>query len=196
MLNIRITQYPPSAEKIMKNINFGTAKGLTQTAKEGQSAVVGALKGTFTLRGKWFEQSNRFGIKITPATKTKLTSEVKTAADWLEPHEEGKDKTPQGNTLAVPTDQVRRNKRLIIPRGQRPKGLAAKAFVLQTKRGPVLAQRLKRGKRKGLIILYGLEKSVKIKKQSTFYDPIRKVIDRRLEKNIRDGIAFALKTMK
>lgn len=192
----KVIERPPSAEKIVRNINFGTAVALTKTAKEGQAAVLGSLKGTFTLRGRWFEPGNKFGIKIKPARPTDLSAEVRTMADWLLPHEEGKDRLPQGSSLAVPTDQVRRNKRLIISRGQRPKGLGSKAFVLQTKRGPVLAQRISRGKRKGLIVLYGLEKRVRIKKQETFYPPIRKVVERRLGLNIQREVAKALATMR
>jgi hypothetical protein len=85
---------------------------------------------------------------------------------------------------------------LIIPRNQRPKGLAGKAFVLMTKKGPVLAQRISRGKRKGLIVLYGLEQTARIKKQSTFYDPIRKVVDRRLNQHIEREIQNALNSMR
>lgn len=180
----------------MQNINFGTAMGLTKTAKEGQAAVKGALKATFTLRGSWYEASNKFGIRIKPAKRDDLSAEVRTNADWLEPHETGKDKTARGGSVAVPTDQVRRNKRAIIPRAQRPKGLTGKAFKLMTRRGPVLAQRMKSGKRKGLVILYGLEQRVKIRKQSTFYEPIKKVVDRRVVRNVRDGIDTALKTMR
>ena len=179
----------------MRQSDFGTAVGLTKTAKQAQDAVVSSLRSTFTLRGNWFEQRNKFGIKITPARKDKLQAEVKTAADWLEAHEEGTDKTGQGR-LAIPTDQVRRNKRMIIPRGQRPKGLASKAFILETKKGPVLAQRLMKGKRKGLIILYGLEKTVKIKKRSTFHEPIKKVVKSNLKDNIRTGIAMAFATAR
>lgn len=193
-LSARITQRPDFA-KTMRQIDFGTAVGLTKTAKQAQDAVVSSLRSTFTLRGNWFEQRNKFGIKITPARKDKLQAEVKTAADWLEAHEEGTDKTGQGR-LAIPTDQVRRNKRMIIPRGQRPKGLASKAFILETKKGPVLAQRLMKGKRKGLIILYGLEKTVKIKKRSTFHEPIQKVVKSNLKDNIRTGIAMAFATAK
>lgn len=194
-LSARIIQRPDFA-KTMRQIDFGTAVGLTKTAKQGQEAVVSSLRSTFTLRGNWFEQRNKFGIKITPAKKDKLQAEVKTAADWLEPHEEGKDKRGQDGRLVVPTDQVRRNKRMIIPRGQRPKGLAGKAFILETKKGPVLAQRLMKGKRKGLIILYGLEKTVKIKKRSTFHEPIKKVVKSNLNDNIRAGIKMAFATAK
>lgn len=186
-----------SAAKINKQLDFGTAVGLTRNAKRGQDAVWTALRGNFTLRGNWFQQQNRFGIKVKPATKTDLKSAVMTNADWLIPHEEGKDKSPQsGSNIAVPTDQVRRNKRLIIPRGQRPKGLNVKAFVLQTKHGPVLAQRITRGPRKGIIVLYGLERKVHIKKQSTFYEPIQNTVKRFLNHDITQGIDYALKTAK
>lgn len=187
----------PSAAELYKQIQFGTALGLTRTAKAAQAASVDAIKGTFTVRGRWFEQGNRFGIKVRPATPAKMQAEVSTLADWLDAHETGTDKQARSGRVAVPTDQVRRNKRMIIPRGQRPGALRGKnTFVLDTKRGPVLFQRLTRGKRKGLVALYGLEKSVKIRKQSTFYEPIGKVVKDQLNKNIRDGIARAFATMK
>lgn len=194
-LSARIVQMPALRE-IAKQIDFGTAKGLTDTAKEAQKASIAAITGTFTTRGRWMEPSNRFGIRITPARRDKLSAAVHTRADWLVPHEEGVDKRAQSGHLAVPTDQVRRTKRMIIPRGQRPKGLGEKVFRLRTKHGEVLAQRLKRGTRKGLIVLYGLEPSVKIKRQSTFYEPIKKVVDERLRRNIADGIRFAMATRR
>jgi hypothetical protein len=144
----KITQSPPSAEKIYRNIQFGTAVGLTKTAKDGQAAALGALKGTFTLRNRWAE-IGPYAIKIKAATRDDLQAVVGTAADWLQIHEDGGIKHAKGGRLAIPTENVRRNKRLIIPRNQRPKGLAGKAFVLMTKKGPVLAQRISRGKRKG-----------------------------------------------
>lgn len=181
----------------MRQINFGTAKGVTDTVKQGQKAVWDALDSTFTIRNKW-PRVGPYAIKIKTANKnaTPISGEISTAADWLKPHEAGTDKKAQDGRLVVPTDQVRRNKRMIIPRGQRPKGLAGKAFVLETKKGPVLAQRLTKGKRKGLIVLYGLEKTVKIKKRSTFHEPIQKVVNSSLKDNIRKGIAYAFATAK
>lgn len=180
----------------MKNVNFGTARGLTRTAKDGQGEVKSEIGKTFTVRNKWVD-IGPFAIQIKSATPKDLSAEVRSRADWLLVHETGKDKTPtQGKNVVVPTDQVRRNKRSIIPRGQRPKGLGAKAFVLQTKNGPVLAQRITRGKRKGVVILYGLEQKVKIKKQSTFYEPLEKVVARRGRKHIDDSIGDALRTMR
>lgn len=195
-IRTRLINNMPSGAEMTKQVNFGTALGLTNTAKTAQGEVVSTLKSTFTLRGGWFEQSNKFGIKITPARKDKLVAEVKTAADWLEPHEEGRDKTGRGGDLAIPTQEVRRNKRDIISRANRPKGLGPKAFKLMTRRGPVLAQRMKRGSRKGLIILFGLEKTVKIKQRSTFYKPIKHIVDKNLKENIRSGVMKAFATMK
>lgn len=163
------------AAKVIKQVNYGTAVGLTRTAQKGQEAVVGALGSAFTLRGNWFQKQNKYGIKITPAKPDNLESQVKTLADWLALHETGGTKTAQGD-VAVPTDQVRRNKKLIIPRAQRPRGLGAKAFIIQTKHGPVLAARKGRGKNKQLVFLYNLKKSVPIKKQSTFFEPLEKLI--------------------
>jgi hypothetical protein len=70
------------------------------------------------------------------------------------------------------------------------------AFVIETKHGPVLARRVKRGKNKGLQLLYGLERKVRIRKRSTFYEPIDKAVRRNLNRNVAAGIRKALLTMK
>lgn len=200
MFNIRARIVKrPDIPNIVKQINFGTAKGLTETAKQGQKAAIGAIKGSFTTRGTWFNPSMKHGIRITPATKTKLQAEVKTAADWLEPHETGDDKTGRDHRLGVPQDKIRpRGSTRKIRADQKVRRLLAsgKAFILKTKNGDVVAMRQGRGKRKSLVILYGLEKSVRIRKRSTFYEPIQKVVNRRLKKNIEDGIQFALRTAR
>lgn len=196
MLKARVTQKPWTPDKVMKNINFGLARGLTRTAKDGQSAVLRSLHGNFQIRNKWPE-IGPLSIQVKSATPRDLSAEVRSRADFLIPHEEGKAKTPQGGRhVVVPTDQVRRNKRSIIPRGQRPRGLGLKAFVLQTKNGPVLAQRITRGKRKGVIILYGLELKVRIRKVSTFYEPLEKVVSRRGRQHLNESVQDALRTMR
>lgn len=203
MIPVRVKQVvkPPSAEKINRNIDFGTAVGLTQTAKDGQKAVQGALPGTFTIRGPWPQAGNKFGIKIKPAKRDDLTSEVRTSADWLEIHEKGGTKMARGGSLAIPTENVRRNKRQIIPRGQRPKNLRDK-FVLNTPKGRVLFQRFKRkvgtynGRPTRIKALYMLEPRARIKRQSTFFDPIDRVVKRDRGENIRKGIEKAFATMR
>lgn len=196
MLNARITQKPWTPDKVMKNINFGLARGLTRTAKDGQSAVLRSLHGNFQIRNRWPE-IGPLSIQVKSATPRDLSAEVRSRADFLLPHEEGKAKTAQtGRHVVVPTHHVRRNKRMIIPRGQRPRGLGGKAFILETKNGPVLAQRITRGKRKGVIILYGMEQKVRIKKVSTFYEPLEKVVSRRGRRHLNDSVQDALRTMR
>jgi hypothetical protein len=202
-VSVKLVQKPPSAEKIAKNINFGVALGLTDTAKEGQRASQGALKGTFTLRGPWWQQPNKYGIKVKPAKRDDLSAEIRTNADWLEPHETGQDKRARGGRVAVPTENVRRNKRQIIAKANRPSALRGKkTFVAKTSKGDVLLQRFARkigmynGKPTRLKVLYGLEQSVRIRRQSTFFDPIDKVVRRRLNLNVNRGLARAFATMK
>jgi hypothetical protein len=199
MIPVRVRQVerPPSAAKIGRNLDFGVALGLTTTAKQGQKAVQGALRGTFTIRNRWLEQGNKFGIKVKPATKTDLASEVRTNADWIIPHETGKDKTARSGRVAVPTANVRRNKRDIITKANRPVALRNKrTFVIKTKRGEVIFQRKYRGKRSFITPLFGLERRVRIRKQSTFEMPIDKVVKRRLNANIDAGLRRAFATMK
>jgi len=201
MIGLKIIQTlkPPSWQNIVKQLEFGTAGGLTKTAKDAQQGVVSALQGTFTLRGNWWNQSNKFGIKVKPATKNDLSSEVRTAADWLELHETGGDKTGRsGGRITVPTDNVRRNKRLIIPRAQRPQALKGKnSFIATNTRGEtILYRRVGRGKNQKIVALYILEKKVRIRKQSTFYAPIEAIVKRNLDTNRRAGIQKALATAK
>lgn len=197
----------PNWPKLLKNVKFGIAVGLTKTAKDGQSASQNSIRSTFTVRGNWWQQSNRFGIRITPAKRDDLVAEVKTAADWLAIHETGGLKHPRGRNLAVPTENVRRNKRQIIPKAQRPRNLK-EAFVLNTRKGPVLFRRMflnrggkltgrkLRGVAGALVALFGLEPSVRIRKQSTFYEPIQKAVNENLTKHVAQEIRNALDTMK
>ncbi|HKX83401.1 MAG TPA: DUF6441 family protein [Pyrinomonadaceae bacterium] len=196
---MKIVQRPPSAAILEKNLRFGVAKGLTDTAKDGQAAVIDAIKSTFTTRGTWYQQNMRHGIKIMPAKRDKLVAEVRTLADWLEKHEKGGTHTGKGGRLSVPTPQFRpRGSTKKIPTAMRVRKLLAsgKAFIVDTKKGPVVAVTKGRGKSARLEFVYGLEQSVTIKKQSVFFEPIDKVVKRKLDDNIRRGIDHALRTMR
>lgn len=195
-LKAKITKMPFTPAEVMKQVNFGTALGLTNTAKHAQKAVMHALGDTFTLRGQWFNQSMKYGIKIKMARKDDLKAAVFTDADWLVIHEKGGTKTAtHGGSLAIPTENVRRNKRMIIPRAQRPKALREKGtFVLNTKNGRVLFQRKYKGKRAKIVALYNLEPRARIKKQSTFYEPIEKVVKSEMKGYISAGISKAFAT--
>ncbi len=195
MLSARIVKRPDFLG-IAKQFNFGTAVGLTKTAKQGQEASIKEIKAYFTTRGNWFMPSNAKGIKITPANKTSLKAEVKTSADWLRIHEDGGAKTGHGHRISVPQWKIRpRGSTMKITTAKKAKALLAsgKAFILHTHKGDVIAMM---GPNHRLFILYGLEDRVNVKKHSTFYDPIRDVVKRNLKKNISDGIAFAIRTAR
>lgn len=185
------------ADKVYKNLVFGAARGLTQTAKEAQSAVQGAARGRFTIRNKWLEQQNKFGIKVKPATPQTLTSAVKTDADWLLKQGEGGNIFPYKNYLAIPTANVRPKGSTKIIRGAlRPANLK-NAFVLTTANGTkLLMQRKGRGKKKANTVMYLLVKKVHIKPTDVFFEPIEKVVKRRMNEIVQASMQNALDTMR
>jgi hypothetical protein len=191
-MSIEVSKNIKKLFNLDKQIIFAAAQSLTEVAKESQTAVIADIQQTFTTRGKWYLPSNKYGIKIKAAKKNELTSEVKTAADWLALHETGGTKTPDGQHLAVPTANVRRTKRQIITRSQRPRNLK-RSFVIQTASGPVLFQR--RGKRK-IVALYDLEPKVKIKKESTVIEPTRRIVQQRFDRIFEKNLANAVQTAK
>lgn len=192
-----------------KQLPFARAMALTRTAKDVQKEIISnGLPGAFTVRGNWFLPRNAFGVKVTAATKTNPVAKVGTNADWIEIHETGGTKRPAGASLAVPTAEVKRNKKDIIARSQRPRALRD-AFVINTRKGRLLVRRtymnrsgnftgrkLKKSLGSRLQVLYGLEPSVKIRKRSGFIAPAKKEIDRRLMKNFMDSLEFAFRTAR
>jgi len=186
-----------SAQQMAKQTIFATAVALTNTAKDAQADVLSTLDKTFTLRGKWFAPSNKFGIKIKTARKDDLQSAVFTDADWLITHETGEDKLPRGNSLAIPTDNVRRNKRDMIIKSNRPRNVKNSFVLVSKKTGhKILFTRKGRGKNKKLVALYNLTTKVHIRKQSTVIEPIQKTVEKMLFKNYEIALRRALATAK
>src|SRR5919112_3049817 len=92
-----------AALSLDRQLVYAAARAATKTAQDSQAASIDAIRRTFTTRGTWYQPSSRFGVRITPATVGRLESSVRTAADWLIPHETGEDKVAQGGgLLAVP----------------------------------------------------------------------------------------------
>jgi hypothetical protein len=186
----------PRQFNLAKQVTFALAATLTAVAREAQAASVASIEDTFTVRNNWDKPSNAMGIKALAATKDDLSAALVTRADWL--HEEARKKEPlrSGGLLAIPTAQVRRTKRDIIQRSQRPKALAGKAFRLKTRNGPVLAKWQGRGKNKKLVVLYRLKPSARIRKQSTLVEPTVKVFEKRFDKVFEQQLRRALATAK
>ena len=145
-------------------------------AKEAQRAIITEItNGEWQIRSRWFEPTNALGIKVDFSTRNQAggiaVATIRTAAPFLLKHERGGILTAKTNFF-VPTREILRGPTGAIVPELLPANLAGKAFVLQTKRGPVLAIR----KGNELIPLYGLEKRVRIDKDSKFFEPIERVV--------------------
>lgn len=185
---------------IQKQINYGISVGLNNVAEQIRNSELKSAQNTFTLRGTWWKPRNRFGFNVLPAKKTNLKAEVYTRADWLVMHAFGGIKIPKGSNIALPTEDVKRSKRDIITKANRPKNVKG-AFKVTFKSGEAkgksaIAKMSGRGKNRRLVILYWLEKRTKIKKEFDFYEIGKKVFDRNAHSFIRDGIELAFRTAK
>jgi hypothetical protein len=186
---------PQRQFNLAKQVTFALTATLTALAREAQAASVASIESTFTVRNNWDKPSNAMGVKALAATKDDLTSAVATRADWL--HEETRPKIPFGNYIAIPTKNVRRSKRDIIQKGQRPKNLR-RAFVIKTRKQGVamLFQRRGRGKRSEIVAMYKLIPRALIRKQSTLVEPTVKVFERRFDKVFESQLRRALATAR
>lgn len=166
-------------EEFPRKVAFVTAYALTKTAQEAQAASVAKITETFTIRTKWYEKSNKFGVKVKPATKDNLVATISTQAWWLADHERGGERMPSKKYIAIPTDKVKRSKRDLITKATRQKLLNPsnpKVFKVISRKGPVLLERIKAGQKTKTRVLFGLETVVRIKKESTFYEPVEDVL--------------------
>ena len=138
----------------IKQIPFAVARSLTQTAQEIQTQLIEEeLQEAFTIRKPWPQKQSKFGIKISYATPKNLLAQVFTRAPWLPVHQTGGVQKPQTSSrLAIPTPNIRKDVRKIIPKGQRPlafKGNPRRTFFMTSrkKQDRLLFQRVGRRKR-------------------------------------------------
>jgi hypothetical protein len=187
-----------------KQVTFALASTLTAVAKEAQAASVSDVEGTFTVRNNWVKPSNAMGVRVLPASKADLTAAVVTRADWLNLHEVGGSKTPSGRHLAIPTENVKRTKRDIVKRDQRPGALRGKRDVVLPLKGgghglfqrrpgsgkiidPLVRRDtqgrfLKRRRETSrLVFMYRLTRRAHIRRQSTMVEPTTRVFEKRFD---------------
>lgn len=187
-----------------KQIRFGIAKTLTGRAKAAQAQVITATKDQFTVRTNWLDTSSPFGIKIVPADPKTLKAVVYTRAEWLFLHTTGGVKRPlRGQYLLVPSVGVPKTATGLIPKAARPGAIpAAKKFILQTKKGPIIAYRVKAVTvRKGPLdvqglAVFGFEREAQIKLNDPFFVVISReasgpVFETEMAKNIIEAFETA-----
>lgn len=93
--------------------------------------------------------------------------------------------------MVLPTAEVKRNAKGLIPKTVRKKILdpnSTKYFRLETRKGPVIAERVGKRNNQRLRILFGLEPQVRIKKQNTFSEPITRAVKARFPAILKEQI--------
>lgn len=183
-----------------KQMSYGISSGLNNLSEHIRNSELSAAQSIFTLRGTWWKPKTQYGFNIKFAKKTDLTSEVYTRADWLILHTDGGTKHPSKHFLALPTSDVKRNKKDIITRANKPRNLKgsfrANITTENGKKVPAIAKKVGRGKNKKLVVMYWLEQNAEIKKTYDFYTIAEKVVDRNGRKYILEGIEEAFRTAK
>ena len=99
-------------ESQKKHVPKATAKALTFTAQDAQTAIQDAIPSRFRVTKKWWLKQQPTGIKIKSATPGNLTAVVYTLAYFAALQEYGGIKTPhESRTLAIPSDKVPKSRR-------------------------------------------------------------------------------------
>ena len=154
-----------------RQIPFIVAKSLTNVAQKSQMEVKKHIREEFHIRKKsgGFESS----IRIKPANKKNLTSQVYTMAAFASLQQTGGKKKARNGRLAIPIyDNIKDVKRKTA-KNSPSAYLAGDAFKMRTKSGKeVIAQR----KRGGLKILYFLRKEADIDKRFNMIEVTEKTV--------------------
>ena len=154
-----------------RQIPFIVAKSLTNVAQKSQMEVKKHIREEFHIRKKsgGFESS----IRIKPANKKNLTSQVYTMAAFASLQQTGGKKKARNCRLAIPIyDNIKDVKRKTA-KNSPSAYLAGDAFKMRTKSGKeVIAQR----KRGGLKILYFLRKEADIDKRFNMIEVTEKTV--------------------
>ena len=197
-LNITLHGLEACAAKIRnlpKQLRYATAVALTRSVEQAQDAILFRTRDVFTIRKNWLTPGYKFGINRKAARKDDLTAEVYTRAPWMLRHEEGGLKFPKGEHLAVPQEGIKRTKKDLIPAGQRPKALKRSFVIWKTKSGPMLFQRVGRGKKSTIKPMYAFEKSVHIEARWQFVKTgiatVKKVYGKIFAAAIKDALETA-----
>jgi len=178
-------------DALKKQLPFALSKALNSTAERIREATLKGASDVLTLRGNWWKPRTKYGFNVKPSTKTRLVADIYTKADWMVMQEEGGIKTAKG-MIAIPTVDVKRNKKDIITKGNRPRAIKG-AFKVTSKNGNEFIAKRVRGK---LVVLYWLEKKATIKGVYQFHDIAHKTFNEFMSKDLGDAIEYAMRTAK
>ena len=169
-----------------KHIPFAVAKTLTQIAQQSQQEVRKNIREKFFIRKKsgGFESS----IRIKPATKTKLTSEVYTMAAFTALQQTGGVKQAKDGRLAIPSYQAISQVKKRSDSNSPSSYLAGDAFKIKTKSG---AEAIAQRKGKEFKILFFLRKSAHIDKRLDMIEITTKTVQNGFDAQFRSNLETA-----
>ena len=172
-----------------RHVPFAAARALTRTAQDAQGEVKAGLGQRFTLRNNWVVG----GIRIKAATKANLEATVGSLEPFMERQETGGTRSARDHSrIAVPV-KAKRNKRDLIPKGQRPAALKGKPKVFTITKGSGTAIVRREGKaRYPLQILYWLKRGVRIKPRLGFKGTTSTIIEQRFAPNFVESLSQAM----
>lgn len=178
---------------LTKQFTFALSRALNSTAKLAQAATKAAIQSTFTVRNNWL--NSPVGPKVLYATKTDLSAAVVMKGGFLNLHETGGIKLPSGRFLALPTRNVKRNKRDIVTRSNRPTQLK-NTFIGTGKSGrKVIYQKIGKGKRQKVRAVYVLIPQAEIDKEPTMTAAVPRTVEKEfagvLFRELRNALATA-----
>ncbi len=179
-----------------KQLRYATAVTLTRSAEHAQDAILTRTRDVFTIRKSWLQPGYEFGINRKAATKDDLSAEVYSRAPWMLRHEEGGIKLPKKEYLAVPQEGVKRTRKDLIAAGQRPKALKRSFIIWKTKSGPMLFQRVGRGKASTIKAMYAFEKIAHIEARWQFIKTGIAVVTKAYGKIFAAALKDALETAR
>lgn len=130
-------------QRVSQQAPFAVSLALNRVANHAQSAVRDGIKRTYTLRREQYVLNTVKINREDRARKDKLDTilRIDPERDLLAKFEEGGTKTARdGRNIAIPTDNIRRTKKDIVQRSQRPRALldskgASKGKVFKTPAG-------------------------------------------------------------
>lgn len=191
-INRALSQLQTIAEA--QQFRFAVAKALTNTAYDVQREVRKNMPQRFTIRKQWVVQ----GIKVDKATKQNLSARIYSRDKFMGLQEIGGPKSPLHQYLAVPTSMVKRTKRDLIAKSDRPKNLGARAEVIDFEGHKWLALKRPREGANGqrLRLLYLLVPRASIKKRLGLGEDAERITRARFGENLRAAIEFAMRTAR